>query len=117
LKIIGTAGATAFLYSLFNKNTPVPAFGPAPSPSTVTLKNTAGQDINPAEKSPTHGYYISEIDDSTIAFFGFVNPAGQWFIMRQDADNAYRYTRGDRDFSANWTNRASLTYDYFDNVF
>ena len=117
LKLIGTVGVAAFIYSLFSGKAQAPFFGSTPSADTVTLKDSAGNKIDPAEKSPTQGYYISEIDDSTIAYFGFVNKLGQWFIMRQDADNACRYIRGDREFSTNWTNRSLLTYDYFDNAF
>lgn len=118
LKLIGTAGVSIFLYNLFLRRNATPLFGTATSPSSpLALKNTQGEVINPAEKSPTQGYYISQIDDSTISYFGFINNLGQWFIMRQDADNAYRYCRGDKDFTTNWAGRAKLTYDYFDNVF
>jgi len=118
LKLIGTAGVSIFLYNLFLRRDPTSLFGTTtPSSSPLALKNTQGEVINPAEKSPTQGYYISQIDDSTISYFGFINNLGQWFIMRQDTDNAYRYCRGDKDFTSNWTDRAKLTYDYFDNVF
>ncbi len=118
LKLIGTAGVSIFLYNLFVRRGPTQLFAGADAVSgPLAIKNVQGNVINPAEKSPTQGYYISQIDDSTIAYFGFINNLGQWFVMRQDADNAYRYVKGDKDFTSNWTNRAKLSYDYFDNVF
>lgn len=117
LKMIGAAGLSVFVYSLLSKRGQGSFLGGVSSAETLALKDMAGNKIDPAEKSPTHGYYISQIDDSTIAYFGFVNKLGQWFIMRQDTDNAYRYSRGDNNFSASWTNRSVLTYNYFDNVF
>lgn len=119
LKLIGSAGISVFLFSLFTKRAEAAFFGGSPNttPGTLSLKDTAGNKINPAEKSPTDGYSISQSDDSTPAYYGFINKLGQWFIMKEDSSGAYRYTRGDSYFSHNWTKRASLMYDYFDNVF
>lgn len=118
LKLIGTAGISIFLYNLFLRRDASPLFGNSSAATgPLAIQNAQGETINPAEKSPTQGYYISQIDDSTIAYFGFINNLGQWFIMRQDADNAYRYTRGDKNFTANWANRTKLPYNFFDNVF
>ncbi|TSC86761.1 MAG: hypothetical protein G01um101416_615 [Microgenomates group bacterium Gr01-1014_16] len=119
LKLIGTAGISIFLYNLLFRRDSAPLFSsPTPAPSLpLALKNVEGQVIDPAEKSPTQGYYISQIDESAISYFGFINKTGQWFIMRQDTDNSYRYSRGDKDSAANWANRSKLSYDYFDNVF
>ena len=118
LKLLGTAGISIFLYNLLFKRNTTPMFlNNTPSPTPLGLKNAQGEVINPAEKSPTQGYYISQIDDSAISYYGFINHLGQWFIMRQDLDNSYRYIKGDKDFASNWSNRSQLTYDYFDNVF
>lgn len=120
LKMIGAAGVSLFVYNLLFRGDPgslLSGFSSNRKVSPLALKNAQGDVINPAEKSPTEGYSISQIDDSPTAYFGFVNNLGQWFIMRQDTDNAYRYTRGDKDFEANWPNRTKLDYDYFDNIF
>jgi hypothetical protein len=117
LKMIGTAGISIFLYNLVFRRDALPLFGGSTSSNPLALKNAQGEVINPAERSPTQGYYISQIDDSPTGYFGFINNLGQWFIMRQDPNNAYRYTRGDKDFTSNWEARAKLAYDYFDNVF
>ena len=117
LKLIGTAGVLTFVFSLFSKRS-VPFFSGVADIGAASLKDSGGNKIDPAEKSPTDGYYISEIDDgATIAYFGFLSRQGAWYIMRQDTDKAFRYVRGDRDFNSGWTDRESLNYDYFDNVF
>lgn len=121
LKILGTAGLTIFLYNLFFRRDASPLFGNSSSDKNsaghLSLKNAQGEVINPAENSPTAGYYISQIDDGDTSYFGFVNNLGQWYIMRQDIDNSYRYVKGDKDFDANWSSRTKQSYDYFDNVF
>ena len=118
IKLIGSAGISMFIFAMFTKRAEAAFFGSVPGPGTLALKDTAGNKIDPAEKQPTDGYRVSEIDDSTsTAYYGFINKSGAWFIQREDSAGAHRYTKGASDFSTNWTNRASLTYDYFDSVF
>lgn len=118
LKLIGTAGISIFVYNLLFRRDVGSLFGSFSPTNPLALKNAQGEVINPAERSPTQGYYISQVDDSSAtSYYGFVNNLGQWFIMRQDVNNAYRYVRGDKDFSSHWANRAKQNYDFFDNVF
>lgn len=117
IKLIGTAGVLAFIFSLFSKRG-IPFLSGAPVLSTAALTDISGNKINPAQQSVTADYSIAEIDDSTTtAYFGFINEKGGWYIMRQDADGSFRYAKGDSDFNSNWTRREKLTYDYFNNVF
>lgn len=117
LKLIGSAGLTVFFFSIFTKKAEGAFFGSAPGPGVIALKDTTGNKIDPAEKHPTDGYKISQIDDSSPAYYGFVEKGGAWFIQQEDSSGNYRYTKGNSSFSTNWTNRASLTYDYFDVIF
>lgn len=117
LKIIGTAGLTLFLFSVFTKRAHGAFFGSMPGPGTVALKDSQGTVIDPAISTPTDGYKISDIDSSTPAYYGFTNKAGKWFIMKEGTSGDYRYKKGDTSYSTNWTNRTSLTYDYFNVVF
>ncbi len=117
LKLIGTAGLSLFIFSLFTKRAEAAFFGSVPGPGTVSLKDSSGNKIDPAEKHPTDGYKIAELDDGlTYTYAGYINKSGNWFILRDDG-SSYRYVKGTSSFTTNWTNRASLTYDYYDNVF
>lgn len=116
LKFIGSAGISLFLFSIFAKKAEAAFFGSVPGPGTVALKDTTGVLIDPAQKQPTDGYKITQVDDSAPAYYGYLDKGGSWFIMQENS-GAYRYTKGTSAFSTNWTNRASLSYDYFDAVF
>ncbi len=105
LKLIASSGISFFLFSLFTGKADKAFFGTAPNPTTGV------------PKYPTDGYQITEIDDSTPTYYGYVNKEGAWFIRKEDMDGSFRYTKGPSDFITNWTNRASLRYDYFNTVF
>lgn len=119
LKLIGSAGIMAVILGLFSKRSGIGNFlgNPVSSFESVTLKDPLGNVISPAQTSPTDGYNISQVDDSMPSYFGFVNKDGGWFIMREGEDSAFRYVRGDNNFTINWTNRSKLDYNYFDRVF
>jgi hypothetical protein len=118
LKMIGAAGLSFFLFSIFNRRAEGLFFGKAAGSGITTLEDSTGKKINPAERQPTDNYLISEIDDNLIAFYGFTNKDGAWFILKEDPDEgSFRYIKGESNFSNNWTNRDNLNYDYYHNVF
>lgn len=117
IKLIGSAGLSLFLFSIFSKKAHGAFFGSVPGPGTVTLKDISGNQIDPAQNHPTDGYKISELDDSSPAYYGFLEKGGAWYILKEASDGTYRYVKGASSFSTNWTNRASLSYDYYHNVF
>jgi len=119
IKLIGSTGTAVFFLSVFGiKKAEAAFFGSVPGPGIIGLKDAAGLRIDPAEKHPTDGYKISEIDDSSLpSYYGFVDKSGAWFIQREGSAGDYRYTKGSSSFASNWSNRTSLSYDYFDNVF
>jgi hypothetical protein len=118
LKLIGVSGLSLLLYWVFTKKAGAPLFGGTSESGTVSLQDTAGNKINPAERQPTDGYKITEIDDSIIAYYGFTSKDNSWFIMRLDTDTgSFRYARGISDFPGGWTNREQHKYDYYINVF
>jgi hypothetical protein len=117
LKMIGAAGISFFLYSIFSKRAEPLFFGRS-AESEGTLKDSTGNKINPAERQPTDSYRISEIDDNFVSFYGFTNKDGAWYIMKEDPDDgSFRYSKGNSNFSGSWVNRDSLDYDYFHKVF
>lgn len=120
IKLIGSAGMSVFMLSLFTKKAQAAFFGSVPGPGTVALKDTSGNQIDPAEKHPTDGYKVVQLDDGTTSYYGFQNKDGAWFIMQEDASGNYRYTKGSSDFTnatTGWPNRADLTYGYFETIF
>lgn len=106
LKLIGSAGASVFLFSLFTKKAEAAFFGSVPGPGAVTIKDTTGAKIDPAVKQPTDGYKISRLADTSPAYYGFTNKDGAWFIMKEDANGNYTYAVGSTAFETNWGNRA-----------
>ncbi len=118
LKVIGAAGLSFFLFSIFNRKAQVPFFGKVAGPGTTALEDVDGKKINPAQSQPTDGYRISEIDDNIITYYGFTNKDGEWFIMREDPDNgSFRYAKGDSNFPDKWAKHENLVYDYYSKVF
>ncbi len=118
LKLIGAAGLSLFLFSIFNKKAEGLFFKSLPASGLISLTDSAGHKIDPAQAQPTDGYRISEIDDNVITLYGFTNKDGAWFVMREDTETgSFRYTKGDSNFPNNWTNREKLKYDYFNSIF
>jgi hypothetical protein len=119
LKMIGVAGVSFFLLSLFSRRGPkIPFLGKAVGGDTTQLEDATGNKIDPAQTQPTDGYRISEVDDNVITFYGFIKKGGAWFIMREDTDTgSFRYAKGEKEFSNNWGNREKLNYDYYSNIF
>ena len=118
LRLIGTAGIGTFLMSIFTKDAQAAFFGSVPGPGTVAIKDTAGNKIDPAEKQPTDGYRVNEVDDAALpSYYGFVDRDGAWYIAKEDSSGSWRYAKGGASFSTNWTGRVALSYDYFDAVF
>lgn len=114
LKLIGATGLSFFLISLFGRRIEALLFGQ----NLGTVPAPPGGKTSAAAASPTDGYTISEIDDSIVGYFGFINKDGAFFIMKRDTDSGtFRYAKGAKDFPGNWKNRQNLKYDYFYNVF
>ena len=123
LKLIGSTGLSLFFMSLVSKEAQATFFGSMPGPGTVALKDSAGAAIDPAEKQPTDGYKIAQLDDSggTYLYFSYVNKNGAWYIQRETISGGntgdYRYFKGSSSFAANWSDRSSLAYDDFEDIF
>jgi hypothetical protein len=119
IKLIGSAGMSLFLLSIFTKKAQGAFFGSQPGPGTVSIKNIAGEKIDPAERHPTDGYRIAEVDDSTPSYYGFVDKNGYYFLIRDD-DGTYKYVTGTSGFSTAWTGRGSIPeidWKYYDEAF
>lgn len=65
-----------------------------------------------------NGYSISDMDTtSDPKYFGYMDDSGEWYIMKMTTSSEFRYVRGSTDYSTNWTNRASLSYDLYGTTF
>lgn len=75
--------------------------------------------LNP--HNPVDGYVVSDKDDDASPnYYGYVNADGYWYIMKETVSagaDTYRFAKGTSGYTTNWTNRASLSYDYFYTVF
>jgi hypothetical protein len=117
LKLIGGVGISYFLLSIFTRKVEG-LLGKSPDTGAAVLEDKTGEQINPAERQPTDGYKITEVDSGEITFYGFVNNKGAWYIMKEDPNTgSFRYARSESNFSGNWDGRERLKYDYFHNVF
>lgn len=67
------------------------------------------------------GYSLTDqYRTSGTRYSGFLNAKGEWYILKEtmtSSTSSYRFCKGSTDYTTNWTNRASLSYDYFDAVF
>lgn len=68
---------------------------------------------------PRTGYGISDKEaTATYKYFGFEDADGKWYILRKTiATNIFLYAAGASGYTTAWTNRASQSYDTFDNTF
>lgn len=119
LKLIGAAGLSFFLLSIFNRRARnIPFVKNVTGPDITAIEDVSGNKIDPAQTQPTDGYRISEVDDNLVTFYGFIKKGGAWFIMKEDTENgSFRYVKGNSNFSVYWNNREKLSYDYYSNVF
>lgn len=95
------------------------------------IANAIGTIINPATEEKQDDiisaissiiqtdYKISDMDTSSDpSYFGYIDKDGNWYITElTESTGEVRYCKGSSDYSTNWTSRASLTYDLYNNVF
>lgn len=61
--------------------------------------------------------------DTDIFYYGFLDSKGNWYIMEHDTTagvnnlQTFRFKKGTSGYTTNWTNRETLTYDYFNTIF
>jgi len=105
LKIIGATGISFLAYSLLGRRVENALFYPGLQQGT------------PGTTLPFEGYRISEIDDGFVTYHGFINKEGKWFVMKENGDGSFRYSKGETEFPNNWNNRKDLKFDYYHKLF
>lgn len=82
-------------------------------PSNVPIKSS-----NHPFSSIRMDYMVHDVDDTNdTKYYGLLNNIGQWYITKEvTSEKTYRYCVGKSNYPTNWTNRASLTYNYWNLV-
>lgn len=94
----------------------VPAPNVTVSPSELNLKplQTALEDgLRPLNKIDLSNYRAQDLDEQEqgVQFIGFVNPSGNWFIIKNvEADNTIRYKFGKDKYSQAWGKAPGYEY-------
>jgi hypothetical protein len=128
LKLLAGTGLTTVLMYVFGaKKAQAAFFGNGAGPSTMYLKDSKGNKIDPATNSPAESYGICNIAKgisiTTNNYYGYVDKDGNWYILQEDTTgNAFQYAsainnNGKNDYSTAWDGRESLTYGNFSNAF
>jgi len=117
LKVIGAAGFSFFIFSLFTRRVEDLILNRNYGAGNSSFGNpSSNRDTSPIE--PTEGYRVTEISTEDFNYYGFVNTKGNWYIMKEDpTEGSFRYTKADLNFSKNWERREKLKYDYYHIVF
>ena len=70
-------------------------------------------------QDPLDPYQATDIDQaSATKYYGFVDKDGNWYILQNNTTaGTFRYIKGSTEYPDNWTNRNTLSYDYFNNIF
>jgi len=80
----------------------------------VTVSNPLPVSTNPLDKYEPSDENVAE----GLEYHGSVDKDGNWYILKYDLNaGTMRYAVGTTAYTTNWTNRASLTYSYFYEVF
>ena len=69
---------------------------------------------------PLPGYQIAEQDMGSTKYYGYLRKDSYWYIMRITRVGrvlSYRFVKGTSGLPAKFVARATLDYDYFDEVF
>lgn len=58
------------------------------------------------------------VSGDTLTYLGYLDKDGNWYISQIDeASGTQKYVKGVSGFTTAWADRASQTYDDFNNVF
>ncbi len=95
IKILAGAGVgMIMLYILNPKKAGAAFFGSVPGPGVVALKDSGGFKIDPAIKSPTDSFGVTNISDSGDYphYYGFEHYNGsEWYIIKEATGGTFTY--------------------------
>jgi hypothetical protein len=126
LKILAGAGIGAILlYVADPKKAGAAFFGSIPGPGTIAIKDSSGAKIDPAIKSPTDSFGITNTSDSGDYphYYGFEHYNGtEWYIIKENPGGTFTYAsklnNTGVDYSTAWSSKgASLTFGSYSAAF
>lgn len=86
--------------------------------------NRIGDPINPATEDKQDAtlfhYKLARlpVPGDTLTYLGYLDKDGNWYITEIDeANGTQKYVKGTSGFTTAWSNRASNTYEDFNNIF
>ena len=81
-------------------------------------KVTTSNPLPVKNQDPLSGYHSTDIARGDPEYHGYLNKDGNWYIVKYNRTNGTRrFARGNSDYSTNFTNRTTLDYSYFNEVF
>lgn len=84
----------------------------------TTQKEIATEETLQSMADPLAKYKDAGMDvASNPMYFGYIALDGSWYIKKLDTTSGTTFCKGDVDYETNWINRASLTYELFNEVF
>lgn len=83
---------------------------------TTATQGAAGATSWLVTDDPFAKYKCSDMEEAATSYYGFIDAGGNWFIM-QVTSTAIRFIKGTSGYTTNWTNRAGLSYGYYDVIF
>lgn len=81
--------------------------------SSLATEETLQSMADPLAKYKDAGMDVA----SNPMYFGYIALDGSWYIKKLDTTSGTTFCKGDVDYETNWINRASLTYELFNEVF
>ena len=81
-------------------------------------KVTTSNPLPVSNQNPISGYHWSDIERGDPEYIGYLDKDGKWYIVKNSRTSGERrYVSGQSDYPTNWTNKESLVYEYFNQVF
>lgn len=79
---------------------------------------TGGSAASGGKTTDAYYYIQKDTTDSTYKYYGYMKDTGAWFIKRITiATNLAEFVKGASDYTTEWTNRASQTYQDYATTF
>ena len=124
IKLLAGTGVGALVFFLTGRQkVSAASFGSVPGTGTVGIKDAVGTKIDPAIKSPTDSFGVTNSSDLVYPYYyGFTHYNGlDWYILKMEAAGSYTYAsnknNADTTYSTAWASKESMTYGSYSGAF